>query len=108
MMKTISYLLIFGCIFNLSNTVLGQEGAQRKYTLAEKNIQHARESLPVQIKTEDPELTRQVHNLYIDCLFDKLWEPALPGLPYKWFSITGADDESYGKCQLHVGSDVCS
>jgi neutral trehalase len=100
MMKTISYLLIFGCIFNLSNTVLGQEGAKRKYTLAEKNIQHARESLPMQIKTEDPELTRQVHNLYIDCLFDKLWEPALPGLPYKWFSITGADDESYGKCQL--------
>ena len=99
-MKTISYLLIFGCIFNLSNSVLGQEGAKRKYTLAEKNIQHARESLPMQIKTEDPELTRQVHNIYIDCLFDKLWEPALPGLPYKWFSITGADDDSYGKCQL--------
>ena len=99
-MKTISYLLIFGCIFNLSNTVLGQEGAQRKYTLAEKSIQHAKENLPGQISTEDTALTRQVHNLYIDCLFDKLWEPALPGLPYKWFSITGADDESYGKCQL--------
>ncbi len=41
-----------------------------------------------------------MHNLYIDCLFDKLWEPALPGLPYKWFSITGAGDQSYGKCQL--------
>jgi len=72
----------------------------RIYTLAEKNIQHARENLSEQIYTEDPELTRQVHNLYIDCLFDKLWEPALPGLPYKWFSITGAGDQSYGKCQL--------
>ncbi|MFQ6115191.1 MAG: trehalase family glycosidase [bacterium] len=79
---------------------MGQEGAERKYTLAEKNIQHAKENLPRQIYTEDPELTRQVHNLYINCLFDKLWEPALPGLPYKWFSISGADDTSYGKCQL--------
>ena len=100
MVKTISYLLISGCLFCLNNTALGQEGAQRKYTLAEKNIQHARENLLGQIKTEDPELTRQVHNLYIDCLFDKLWEPALPGLPYKWFSITGANNKSYGKCQL--------
>jgi hypothetical protein len=99
-MKALSYLLISGCLFSLNNTSLGQEGAKRKYTLAEKSIQHAKESLPGQISTEDPELTRQVHNLYIDCLFDKLWEPALPGLPYKWFSITGADDESYGKCQL--------
>lgn len=99
-MKTLSYLLIFGCLFGLNNTALSQEGAKRKYTLAEKSIQHATENLPGQISTEDPELTRQVHNLYIDCLFDKLWEPALPGLPYKWFSITGADDESYGKCQL--------
>jgi hypothetical protein len=99
-MKTLSYLLIFGCLFSLNNTALGQEGAQIKYTLAEKNIQHARKSLPEQIITEDPELTRQVHNLYIDCLFDKLWEPALPGLPFKWFSITGADDDSYGKCQF--------
>jgi neutral trehalase len=84
----------------LSNTVLGQEGAQRKYTLAEKSIQHAKENLSGQISTEDPALTRQVHKLYIDCLFDKLWEPALPGLPYRFFSITGAGDESYAKCQL--------
>jgi hypothetical protein len=75
-------------------------GVERTYTLAEKSIQHAKENLPRQIVTEDPKLTRQVHNLYIDCLFDKLWEPALPGLPYRWFSITGADDTSYGKTQL--------
>jgi len=100
MMRTIYYVLIFGCIFNLNNTALGQEGAKRKYTLAEKSIQHAKENLPLQICTESPELTRQVHNLYIDCLFDKLWEPAPPGLPYRFFSITGADDESYAKCQL--------
>jgi hypothetical protein len=92
--------LICLCVLSSTDSALCQEGAKRNYTLAEKNIQHARKSLPAQITTEDPELTRQVHNLYIDCLFDKLWEPALPGLPYKWFSITGADDESYGKCQL--------
>ena len=92
--------LIFGSVLGFTNVTLGQEEAKRKYTLAEKNIQHARESLPVQIYTEDPERTRQVHNLYIDCLFDKLWEPALPGLPYRFFSITGAGDESYAKCQL--------
>ena len=92
--------LIFGCVLGFTNATLGQEGAKRMYTLAEKNIQQARESLPGQIYTEDPELTRQVHNLYIDCLFDKLWEPALPGLPYRFFSITGAGDASYAKCQL--------
>ena len=92
--------LIIACIFSFNNMALGQEGAKREYTLAEKNIQQAKENLPRQIGTEDPELTRQVHNLYIDCLFDKLWEPALPGLPYKWFSITGANDKSYGKCQF--------
>jgi len=99
-MKTLTYLLISGCLFSLNNTALGQEVAKRKYTLAEKSINHAKENLPVQISTEDPALTRQVHNLYIDCLFDKLWEPALPGLPYRFLSITGAGDESYAKCQL--------
>ncbi|MBT7092629.1 MAG: hypothetical protein HN936_05250, partial [Bacteroidetes bacterium] len=92
--------LIFTSIFILNNTAQCQDGAEKEYTLAEKNIQHAKENLPRQVYTEDPELTRQVHNLYIDCLFDKLWEPALPGLPHKWFSITGEGDESYGKCQL--------
>jgi len=100
MKQTIYFLLIFCCIFYFNNTALSQEGAGRTYILAEKNIQQARASLREQISTEDHELTRMVHNLYIDCLFDKLWEPALPGLPYKWFSITGADDKSYGKCQL--------
>ena len=78
---------------------MGKEGAKRELTLAKKNIQHAKENLPKQIYTQDPKLTRQTHNLYSDCLFDKLWEPALPGLPYKWFSISGAG-QSYGKCQL--------
>jgi hypothetical protein len=100
MMRTIYYALIFVSIFYLNNIALGQEVAKRKYTLAEKSIQHAKENLLLQICTESPELTRQVHNLYIDCLFDKLWEPAPPGLPYRFFSITGADDESYAKCQL--------
>ena len=93
-------VFIFMCIFLFNNTAMSKEEAKRKYTLAEKNIQHAKKNLPKQIYTGDAELTRQVHNLYIDCLFDKFWEPALPGLPYKWFSISGADDTSYGKCQL--------
>jgi hypothetical protein len=88
------------CMLVLSHAAMGEEGAKRKYTLAKENIQHAKENLPRQIVTEDAELTRQVQNLYIDCLFDKFWEPALPGLPYKWFSISGANDTSYGKCQL--------
>jgi len=100
MMKTISYLLIIGFLFSLNNTALGQEVAQRKYTLAEKSINHAKENLPGQISTEDPALTRQVHNLYIDCLFDKLFEPALPGLPYRFISHVGAGNESYATCQL--------
>ena len=82
-------VLIFTCIFILANTAIGKEKAKRTYTLAKENIQHAKENLPKQIYTEDPELTRQVQNIYIDCLFDKFWEPALPGLPYKWFSISG-------------------
>jgi hypothetical protein len=73
---------------------------ERTYTLAEETIRHAKENLPIQVFTEDPELTKLVHDLYIDCTFDKLWEPALPGLPYRFFSISGAGDTSYGKCQL--------
>ena len=92
--------IILGFLLNSNSIALGQEDVERKYTLAEKSIKQAKANLPGQIYTEDPELTRQVHDLYIDCLFDKLWEPALPGLPYKWFSITGAADKSYGKCQL--------
>ena len=107
-MKNIICLLIFCCIFSLNNTALGQEKAKRVYTLAEKSIQQAKKSLPVQISTEDPEFTRQVHNLYIDCLFDKLWEPALPGLPYRFFSITGAGDEVICQVPITVGRDVCS
>ncbi|MCP4197956.1 MAG: hypothetical protein GY762_12475 [Proteobacteria bacterium] len=93
-------VLIMACVCALGNTAMSKEEAKRKYTLAKENIQHAKENLPKQIVTGDPALTRQVQNLYIDCLFDKFWEPALPGLPYKWFSISGANDQSYGKCQL--------
>jgi len=83
-----------------ADTAPRQEGRTRTYTLAEKTIRRAKENLPKHVSTENPELTKLVHDLYNDCLFDKLWEPALPGLPYKWFSITGAGDKSYGKCQL--------
>ncbi len=100
MKRTIFYMGILGCLSGLINASMGQEVAKRTYTLAERSIKEARLNLPRQINTEDSELTRQVHDLYIACLFDKLWEPALPGLPYRFFSITGAGDESYGKCQL--------
>lgn len=74
MNRAIYSLIILGLIFSISNVALGQDGAKRKYTLATKNIHHAKENLPLQVYTEDPELTKQVHNLYIDCLFDKVWE----------------------------------
>ena len=48
-------VLIFACVFN---SAMGEEGTKRKYTLAEKNIQHAKENLPKQIYTQDPKLTR--------------------------------------------------
>jgi hypothetical protein len=83
-----------------ADTAPGEEGKTRTYTVAEESIQHAKENLLKQVTTENPELTKLVHNLYRDCLFDKLWEPALPGLPYRFFSISGAGDTSYGKCQL--------
>jgi hypothetical protein len=73
---------------------------ERTYTLAEETIRRAKENLPKQVATENPELTKLVHDLYVDCTFDKLWEPALPGLPYRFFSISGAGDTSYAKCQL--------
>ena len=92
--------IILGFLLNPSNILLGQGNGEGKLIPAEKNIKQARVNLPLKIYTEDPELTRQVHRLYVECLFDKLWEPAPPGLPYKWFSISGAADKSYGKVQL--------
>jgi hypothetical protein len=77
-----------------------QDAAGDKLTPSEKAIRHARENLPECIDTEDKKLTDLAHSLYKKCLFDKLWEPALPGLPYRWFSISGVNDSSYGKCQL--------
>jgi hypothetical protein len=97
MMVAVALSLIGGAV---QTTVTGAEGKARTYTLAEKSIQHARENLPKQVSTENPELTKLVHDLYRDCTFDKLWEPALPGLPYRFFSISGAGDKSYAKCQL--------
>ena len=80
------FIFMLQCfVLNYSLIALGQENTERKYTLADKNIKHAKSNLPEQIITEDPELTEKVHDLYVDCLFDKLWERALPGLPYKWF-----------------------
>lgn len=93
-------VLVLTCMYLLNNIAIAEAGPKRKYTLAEGNIQHAKENLPKQVYTGNTKLTRQVHNIYVDCLFDKFWEPSLPGLPYKWFSISGADDQSYGKCQL--------
>lgn len=84
----------------LADSAIDKAEKTRRYTLAEKSIQHARENLPKQVSTENPELTKLVHDLYSDCTFDKLWEPALPGLPYRFFSISGAGDKSYAKCQL--------
>jgi len=52
------------------------------------------------VETEDPAFTAFARNLLRKTLLDKLWEPNPPGLPYRWFSITGKDDDSYGKCQL--------
>ena len=76
------------------------EATNDKLTRPEQTILHARENLPKCIDTEDKKLTALAHSLYEKCLFDKLWEPKLPGLPYRWFSISGIDDSSYGKCQL--------
>jgi len=83
-----------------ADTAQGEARTERTFTLAEETIRRARENLPKQVSTESPELTKLVHDLYIDCTFDKLWEPALPGLPYRFFSISGAGDTSYAKCQL--------
>ena len=44
----------------------GKEVKGRSYTLADKTIQHAKENLPKQVSTESPELTKLVHDLYID------------------------------------------
>ncbi len=51
----------------------------QRYTLAEKTIQHARENLPKQVSTENPELTKLVHDLYSDCTFDKPGNRRFPG-----------------------------
>jgi hypothetical protein len=51
-----------------ADAVPGEEVKTRSYTLAEKSIQHAKENLPRQIYTDNPELTKLVHALYSDCL----------------------------------------
>jgi Trehalase len=63
-------------------------------------IRRAEQSLLKNIDTEDPVFTAFVRDLLRKCLLDKLWEPNPPGLPNRWFSISGKDDDSYGKCQL--------
>ena len=64
--------IILGFLLNSGNILLGQGNGGIKLTPAEKNIKQAKVNLPKQIYTEDPELTRQVHRLYVECLFDKL------------------------------------
>lgn len=76
-------VLMLACGLVLSNTAVAEERQKRQYTLAEENNQHAKDDLPRHMATQDAELTRQVHNLYVDCLSDKFWEPALPGRPYR-------------------------
>ena len=66
--------------------------ASDKLAHPEKTIRRARNNLPRCVDTEDKKLTDLAHSLYEKCLFDKLWEPKLPGLPYRWFSISGAND----------------
>ena len=93
------FTVVIMCMFG-SMLFGNEDGASDKLTHPEKTIRHARENLPKCIDTEDKKLTDLAHSLYEKCLFDKLWEPKLPGLPYRWFSISGIDDSSYGKCQL--------
>ena len=76
------------------------KAAGDKLTHPDQTIRHARKNLPGCVETEDKKLTDLAHSLYEKCLFDKLWEPKPPGLPYRWFSISGANDSAYGKCQL--------
>lgn len=71
-----------------------------KLVPAEETLKRAKGNLPKMIQTEDSAFTSFADRLYEKCLFDKLWEPIPPGLPYRWFSITGKDDQGYGKCQL--------
>jgi hypothetical protein len=63
-------------------------------------IARAERHLLTKIGTDDPAFTAFVRTLLRRTLLDKIWEPIPPGLPYRWFSITGRDDDSYGKCQL--------
>lgn len=76
--------------------------AQDKLRLepAQEAIDRAERNLLTHIGTESPAFTEFARGLLKRTLLDKLWEPNPPGLPYRWFSITGRDDESYGKCQL--------
>jgi hypothetical protein len=67
---------------------------------AADSIRHAEQGLLRNIQTEDGAFSAFARDLLRKCLLDKLWEPIPPGLPYRWFSITGKDDTNYGKCQL--------
>jgi len=67
---------------------------------AKEAISRAERNLLTNVGTEDPAFTAFAWDLLGRTLLDKLWKPDPPGLPYRWFSITGRDDESYGKCQL--------
>jgi len=74
-----------------ADTAQGEVKKERTYTLAEETVRRARENLPKQVSTESPELTKLVHDLYVDCTFDKLWEPALRVLSAGLHEIVRAD-----------------
>lgn len=67
---------------------------------AREAIDRAERNLLTHVGTEDPAFTAFARDLLRRTLLDKLWEPEPPGLPRRWVSITGAGDDSYGKCQL--------
>lgn len=94
-LKPLTFVLVL-----IASAFVGNSQESTKLRPAEETIRRAEENLPKMIQTENQQFTSFVHDLYKKCLFDKLWEPIPPGLPNRWFSITGKDDTGYGKCQL--------
>jgi hypothetical protein len=72
-------------------TAVGVSQAPPKLIPATDTIRRAEGSLTKTIQTEDPTFTAFARNLYQQCLLNKLWEPIPPGLPNRWFSITGQE-----------------
>jgi len=73
------FTVVIICMFG-SILFGNQDATSAKLTPPETTIRHARENLPKCIDTEDKKVTDLAHSLYEKCLFDKLWEPKLPGI----------------------------